>query len=230
VGGLAAFGTEALEWFVPGMRVVVPVLALVAVCSAGLETFRKGWIALIHRQLNMNVLMAVAVTGAALIGQWPEAAMVSFLFAVANVIEQHSLDRARRAIQGLLQLAPVEADVMSPAGEWIKQVVGSVSLGEIIRVKPGERVPLDGEIVTGNATINQAPITGESIPVEKAPGDRIFAGSINQNGLFEFRVTAEAGILLWPISSRPSRRPRPTGLRRSVSWIVLLLCTLQSFL
>lgn len=193
VGGLAAFGAEALEWFVPGMHVVVPILALVAVCTAGLETFRKGWVALIHRQLNMNVLMAVAVTGAALIGQWPEAAMVSFLFAVANVIEQHSLDRARRAIQGLLQLAPVEADVKSPAGEWIKKVVGVVSLGEIVRVKPGERVPLDGEVTAGNATINQAPITGESIPVEKAPGDRIFAGSINQNGLFEFRVTAEAG-------------------------------------
>lgn len=193
VGGLAAFGAEALEWFAPGMHIVVPILALIAVCTAGLETYRKGWIALIHRQLNMNVLMAVAVTGAALIGQWPEAAMVSFLFAVANVIEQHSLDRARRAIQGLLQLAPVEADVKNPAGEWIKKVVGAVSVGETIRVKPGERVPLDGEIIKGSATINQAPITGESIPVEKAPGDRVFAGSINQNGVFEFRVTAEAG-------------------------------------
>lgn len=193
VGGLAAFGAEVLEWFAPGMRFVVPILALVAVCTAGLETYRKGWIAIIHRQLNMNVLMAVAVTGAALIGQWPEAAMVSFLFAIANVIEQHSLDRARRAIQGLLQLAPVEADVKSPAGEWIKKEVGAVSVNDVIQVKPGERVPLDGEITMGSATINQAPITGESIPVEKAPGDRVFAGSINQNGVFEFRVTAAAG-------------------------------------
>jgi len=193
VGGLAAIAAEALEWFAPGMHFVEPVLALVAVCTAGMETYRKGWIALIHRQLNMNVLMAVAVTGAALIGQWPEAAMVSFLFAVANLIEQHSLDRARRAIQGLLQLAPVEADVKGSAGEWIKKAVGAVFVGEIIQVKPGERVPLDGEIVRGNATINQAPITGESIPVEKTPGDRVFAGSINQNGLFEIRVTAAVG-------------------------------------
>jgi len=192
-GGLAAIGAEALEWFAPGMHLVVPILALVTVCTAGLETYRKGWLALVHRQLNMNVLMAVAVTGAALIGQWPEAAMVSFLFAVANVIEQHSLDRARRAIQGLMQLAPVEADVKSVAGEWHKRGVGEVFVGETIRVKPGERVPLDGEVVAGSGTINQAPITGESVPVEKAPGDRVFAGSINQNGVFEFRVTAAAG-------------------------------------
>ena len=196
VGGLAAIGAEALEWFAPGMpgiNFVVPVLALVTVCTAGLETYRKGWIALVHLQLNMNVLMAVAVTGAALIGQWPEAAMVSFLFAVANVIEQHSLDRARRAIQGLMQLAPVEAEVKSSAGEWFKREVGEVAVGETIRVKPGERVPLDGEVSAGSGTINQAPITGESIPVEKSTGDRVFAGSINQHGVFEFRVTAAAG-------------------------------------
>lgn len=193
IGGFAAICAEVLEWSAPGMHFVVPILALVAVCTAGLETYRKGWIALVHRQLNMNVLMAVAVTGAALVGQWPEAAMVSFLFAVANVIEQHSLDRARRAIQGLLQLAPVEAEVRSPAGDWIKRGVAAVPVGEIIRVKAGERVPLDGEVIAGHAAINQAPITGESIPVEKAPGDRVFAGSINQNGVFEFRVTAEAG-------------------------------------
>lgn len=195
-GGLAAIGAEALEWFasdVSGMTFVIPLLALVAVCTAGLETYRKGWLALAHRQLNMNVLMAVAVTGAALIGQWPEAAMVSFLFAVANVIEQHSLDRARRAIQGLLQLAPVEADVKDPAGEWHKREVRQITVGETIRVKAGERVPLDGEISSGSATINQAPITGESVPVEKAPGDRVFAGSINQYGVFEFRVTAAIG-------------------------------------
>ncbi len=196
IGGVAAICAESLEWFtpdIPGVHFVAPVLALLTVCTAGLETYRKGWVALIHRQLNMNVLMSVAVTGAALIGQWPEAAMVSWLFAVANLIEQHSLDRARHAIQGLLQLAPVEADVKSAAGEWLKRPVGEISVGETIRVKPGERVPLDGEVSAGNATINQAPITGESIPVEKAPHDPVFAGSINQNGLFEFRVTAAAG-------------------------------------
>lgn len=195
VGGVAAIAAEVLEWCAPDVTVIhfmVPMLALVAVCTAGLETYRKGWLALVHRQLNMNVLMAVAVTGAALIGQWPEAAMVSFLFAVANVIEQHSLDRARRAIQGLMQLAPVEADIRNSTGEWCKRGVGEISVGEVIRVKAGERVPLDGEVTAGNGTINQAPITGESIPVEKAPGDRIFAGSINQNGVFEFRVTAAA--------------------------------------
>jgi Cd2+/Zn2+-exporting ATPase len=196
VGGVAALCAELLEWSaadVVAVHYVVPLLALVAICSAGLETFRKGWLALVHRQLNMNVLMAVAVTGAALIGQWPEAAMVSFLFAVANVIEQHSLDRARRAIQGLMQFAPVEADVKDAAGEWHVRDVGSVSPGEIIRVKAGERVPLDGDVCAGCGTVNQAPITGESLPVDKACGDRVFAGSINQNGVFEFRVTAAAG-------------------------------------
>jgi Cd2+/Zn2+-exporting ATPase len=170
----------------------VAALALLAIFTGGLPTYRKGLIALRNRNLNMNALMSFAVTGAMLIGQWPEAAMVMVLFAIAEIIETKSLDRARHAIRGLMDLAPETATVRQPDGSWLDVPAGSVGLGAVVRVKPGERIALDGEIVAGNSTVNQAPITGESLPVEKAENDPVFAGTINQSGSFEFRVTALA--------------------------------------
>ncbi len=111
--------------------------------------------------------MSIAVTGAILIGQWPEAAMVMFLFTVAELIEARSLDRARNAISGLMQMTPEQATVLQADGNWREQEVKSVDLGARVRVKPGERIALDGAVVSGSSTIDQAPITGESLPVEK---------------------------------------------------------------
>ena len=135
--------------------------------------------------------MTVAVTGALLLGQWPEAAMVMALYAIAELIEAKAVDRARNAIKGLLALAPDTAEVQQQAG-WQTMPVKSVELGAIVRIKPGERVPLDGVVTAGNSTINQAPVTGESIPVDKAVGDAVFAGTINETGALEFKVTAAA--------------------------------------
>jgi Cd2+/Zn2+-exporting ATPase len=149
-------------------------------------------VAVRNRDLNMNALMSIAVTGAMLIGEWPEAAMVMVLFALAEVIEAKSLDRARRAIGGLLALAPETAEVRQADGSWREAPAASVEIGAIVRVGPGERVALDGEVVAGRSAVNQAPITGESLPVEKAPGDQVFAGTINEAGSFEYRVTALA--------------------------------------
>jgi len=137
-------------------------------------------------------LMSIAVTGAMIIGHWPEAAMVMVLFALAEVIEAKSLDRARNAIRGLMDLAPERATVQQPDGSWIDVDAKGVAIGSRVRVKPGERLALDGEVLDGRSTVNQAPITGESLPVEKAPGDSVFAGTINESGSFEFRVTAAA--------------------------------------
>lgn len=136
--------------------------------------------------------MSIAVTGAVLIGQWPEAAMVMFLFTVAELIEARSLDRARNAISGLMQMTPEQATVQQADGNWVEQEVKSVELGARVRVKPGERIALDGEVVSGSSTIDQAPITGESLPVEKTIGDKVFAGTINQAGSLEYTVTAAA--------------------------------------
>ncbi len=191
LAGAMALASEIVEWFGLAPDWVVAGLALLAILGAGLPTYRKGWIALKNRNLNINALMSIAVTGAVLIGQWPEAAMVSVLFAIAELIEAKSLDRARNAIRGLLQLAPEQATVLV-GGEWKELPAKQVELEATVRVKPGERIALDGEVTSGRSSVNQAPITGESLPVEKEVGEPVFAGSINGEGALEYRVTRRA--------------------------------------
>ena len=191
IAGAAAVASEAVE-LASGNTTIVLTLALAAILIGGLSTYKKGWIALKDLNLNMNALMSFAVTGALLIGQWPEAAMVMVLFTLAEVIEARSLDRARNAIRGLMELAPDKATVQQPDNTWIDMDAKQVAIGSRVRVKPGERIALDGEIVDGHAAVNQAPITGESLPVEKADGDTVFAGTINESGSFIYRVTAGA--------------------------------------
>ncbi|KQX23149.1 heavy metal translocating P-type ATPase [Variovorax sp. Root434] len=168
------------------------VLALSAIGLAGLDTYRKGFAALVRGRLNINALMAVAVTGAFIIGQWPEAAMVMALYAIAELIEARAVDRARNAIQSLLALAPEQAEVKQADGSWRTVMASEVALDAIARIRPGERVPLDGVVTEGTSAIDQAPVTGESIPVDKTVGDQVFAGTINQTAGLEFRVTAVA--------------------------------------
>ena len=192
LAGAAALVSELLHWqgASPGLSAA---FALLAVVACGLSTYRKGWLALRNGQLNINALMSIAVTGALLLGEWPEAAMVMVLFTLAERIEVLSLERARHAIEGLLQLAPDVALVRQADGAWREMRAETVPLGSLVRVRPGARIPLDGEIVSGRTSVDQAPITGESLPVDKAEGDPVFAGTINQSGAFEYRITAVAG-------------------------------------
>ncbi|MGN8345350.1 heavy metal translocating P-type ATPase [Pseudomonas sp. SMV71] len=192
LSGITALGAEVIHFTNAAPDWVVALVALVSILSGGLGTYKKGWIALKNLNLNINALMSIAVTGAVLIGQWPEAAMVMFLFTVAELIEAKSLDRARNAISGLMQMAPEQATVQQADGSWREQEVKAIALGARVRVRPGERVGLDGDVVAGRSTIDQAPITGESLPVEKTVGDKVFAGTINQAGELEFTVTAAA--------------------------------------
>lgn len=143
-------------------------------------------------RLDMNVLMTVAVAGAWIIGEGAEGAAVVFLFALAELLESWSVGRARRAIKSLLALTPETALRKIPGAEPQEVPVGEVGVGETILVRSGQRVPLDGEVLTGNSAINQAPITGESVPVDKKPGDSVFAGTINGEGSLEIRVTKAA--------------------------------------
>jgi Cd2+/Zn2+-exporting ATPase len=191
LSGVLAVAAEVIHFTDAAPNWVVAIIALVAIFSGGLTTYKKGWIALKNFNLNINALMSIAVTGAVLIGQWPEAAMVMFLFTVAELIEAKSLDRARNAIGGLMQLTPETATVQQD-GQWVEVEVKRIALGSVVRVKPGERIGLDGEVVSGQSTIDQAPITGESLPVEKTVGDKVFAGTINQAGSLEYKVTAAA--------------------------------------
>jgi len=183
---------EVVYWINGGNHWIVVALSLAAIFTGGLPTYKKGWIALKNRNLNMNALMSIAVTGAMIIGHWPEAAMVMFLFALAEVIEAKSLDRARNAIHGLMDLAPETATVRQEDGSWMDMPAKNVPLSAIVRLRPGERIALDGVVTSGHSAVNQAPITGESLPVDKAVGDQVFAGTINETGSFEYRVTAEA--------------------------------------
>ncbi|CAN7766857.1 heavy metal translocating P-type ATPase [Pseudorhodoferax sp. LjRoot39] len=193
VAGVSAGVAEAIA-FSTGNDKAWPViaLALVSIATGGWPTYKKGWLALKSGILNMNALMSIAVTGAILIGQWPEAAMVMFLFALAEVIEVLSLDRARNAIRGLLAMAPEKATVQQPDGNWQEVPAETVTVGQLVRIRPGERIPLDGVLESGQSAVNQAPITGESIPVAKAVGDTVFAGTINETGSFVYKVTAKA--------------------------------------
>jgi Cd2+/Zn2+-exporting ATPase len=191
LAGVLAVASEATSWL--GLPVwLSAVLAVAAVLACGLTTYRKGWVAIRNGNLNINALMSIAVTGALALGQWPEAAMVMVLFAIAELIEAKSLDQARHAIQGLLRLAPERATVRQADGSWQEIEIRSVEMGAIVRVKPGERIGLDGAVVAGRSSVNQAPITGESLPVEKSEGDPVFAGTINESGSFEYRVSAAA--------------------------------------
>ncbi|MDP9709613.1 UNVERIFIED_ORG: Cd2+/Zn2+-exporting ATPase [Pseudomonas fluorescens] len=192
LSGVGALAAEVIHFTSAAPTWVVAIIALISILSGGLTTYKKGWIALKNRNLNINALMSIAVTGAVLIGQWPEAAMVMFLFTVAELIEARSLDRARNAISGLMQMTPEQATVLQADGNWVELDVKSIDLGARVRVKPGERIALDGEVVSGSSTIDQASITGESLPVEKNVGDKVFAGTINQAGSLEYAVTAAA--------------------------------------
>ncbi|WP_130931181.1 heavy metal translocating P-type ATPase [Pseudomonas sp. Sample_24] len=192
LSGVGALVAEVIHFTAAAPNWVVAVIALISILSGGLGTYKKGWIALKNFNLNINALMSIAVTGAILIGQWPEAAMVMFLFTVAELIEAKSLDRARNAISGLMQMTPEQATVLQADGTWVTQDVKAIDLGARVRVRPGERIALDGEVLAGNSSIDQAPITGESLPVEKTIGDKVFAGTINQAGSLEYAVTAAA--------------------------------------
>ncbi len=168
-----------------------PLLAVAAVTGGG-HTARRALDALRARVLDMHVLMTVAVLGAAAIHEWFEAAAVVFLFAVAQLLETRAMERARGAIQALMALAPADALVRRDGAER-RVAASSVAVGEVVVVRPGERVPLDGRIVAGESAVNQAPVTGESLPVNKGPGDDVFAGTINGHGLLEVRVTRTGG-------------------------------------
>ncbi|MBW3509455.1 heavy metal translocating P-type ATPase [Janthinobacterium sp. NKUCC06_STL] len=194
VSGLAAAAAEALAWTThEDSSPLVIALALLSIATGGWPTLKKGWIALKTFTLNINFLMSLAVFGAVAIGQWPEAAMVIFLFAIAELIEGLSLNRARNAVHSLMQLAPDTATVADASGAWQPVSVATVAIGTLMRVKPGERIALDGIVQSGESSVNQAPITGESMPVDKAVGDVVYAGTINERGLLDVTVTANSG-------------------------------------
>jgi Cd2+/Zn2+-exporting ATPase len=160
---------------------VAAILGGWSVARAGLAGLRAG-------TLDINFLMAVAVIGAAAIGDWAEGATVVFLFSLGELLESYTMERTRHAIRAVMALAPPAATVRRD-GQEFSLAVEEIRVGEVILVRPGERIAMDGEVVAGESAVNQAPVTGESVPVEKVAGDPVFAGTINEEGALEVRVT-----------------------------------------
>lgn len=168
-------------------------LYLAAILAGGWFVAPKALLAVRRLRPDMNLLMTLAVVGAASIGEWFEAATVAFLFAVALLLEQWSMGRARHAISALMDLSPAKARYLCPHdGDIMEKRVEDVPVGVTALVRPGEKIPLDGIVTKGTSTVNQAPITGESVPVPKAEGDELFAGTFNEDGALEFEVTRPA--------------------------------------
>jgi Zn2+/Cd2+-exporting ATPase len=165
---------------------------LAAIVVGGLPIFRAAIAGLRARHLDMNVLMSAAMVGAVGIGQWAEAASVVVLFAAGNALQVYAIDRTRGAARALAVLAPEVVLVRRDGSERLLGA-GEVAVGETVVVRPGERLALDGEVLEGDTTVDESPVTGESTPVEKGPGDALYSGSLNGGGGLLVRVLREAG-------------------------------------
>ena len=196
ISGIAGGIAPALQVTLGEADESVPVLAivfyLVSILSGLLLVLPKAWRSLISLRPDMNLLMSVAVVGAVAIGEWFEGAAVAFLFSVSLLLESWSVGRARRAIAALMDLSPPVAHLRDQSGDVQDVSPDEVPVGSTLIVRPGEMVPLDGRVLVGQTAIDQAPITGESVPVEKSPGDEVFAGSVNGDGLIEIESTKAA--------------------------------------
>ena len=191
-GGLAAALAGEDAGAASAVPPVIRFLYLAVMLTGGWFLLPKAWHAARSLRPDMNLLMVVAIAGAVGIGEWLEGATVAFLFGLSHVLEGWSVGRARRAIESLLDLSP--ATVRVRAGEAEEEVpAAEVPVGSVFVVRPGERIPLDGEVVAGESHVDQAPITGESVPVPKRPGDEVFAATVNGSGALEVRSTREAG-------------------------------------
>lgn len=206
VSGLLTASGFALHWMMHGgflhafsgvgdngLPKTVMLLYMVGVVAGAWFVAPKAYFSLRRLRPDINLLMIIAVIGAVIIGEWFEAAAVTFLFSLSLLLESWSVGRARRAISALVDLSPTTARYVDVgSGQILEKIVEEVPLEAAVLVRPGEKVPLDGVVTKGETTINQAPITGESLPVPKKPGDEVFAGTINEEGAIEFKCTKAA--------------------------------------
>ena len=178
-----------LSQFVNGEdNLVTSLLFVASIVIGGFPLFKVGFQNLIHFDFDMKTLMTVAVIGAAFIGEWAEASIVVILFAISEALERFSMDRARQSIRTLMDIAPKEA-LVRRNGQELMIHVDDIAVGDIMIVKPGQKIAMDGVVVNGYSAVNQASITGESVPVEKTVDDEVFAGTLNEEGLLEVKIT-----------------------------------------
>lgn len=172
-----------------GEHALLPALSFgAAIVIGGYELFQTGIRNLFRLQFDMNTLMTVAILGAAAIGEWVEGAVVVVLFSISEALERYSMNKARQSIRSLMDIAPKEALIRRGSTE-LTVSVDDIAVGDVMIVKPGQKLAMDGVVMKGTSTINQAAITGESVPVTKTVDDEVFAGTLNMEGLLEVRVT-----------------------------------------
>mgnify|MGYP001770233114 CR=1 FL=1 len=178
-----------ISQFVNGEEnIITSLLFAAAIVIGGYSLFKVGFQNLLHFEFDMKTLMTVAIIGAAIIGEWAEGAIVVILFAISESLERFSMDRARQSIRSLMDIAPKEALVRRNGQEMMIHV-DDIAVGDIMIVKPGQKLAMDGVVVNGYSAVNQAAITGESVPVEKTVDDEVFAGTLNEEGMLEVKVT-----------------------------------------
>ena len=159
-----------------------------SIAVGGFYVARSGFYSLKALSLDMNFLMGLAAVGAAAIGEWEEGAMVVFLFSLGNTLQSYTMDKTRNAIKALIDLSPKEAS-LKQNGSLVRLPVSKIKVDDVIVVKPGEKISMDGVVIRGESSVNESPITGESMPVDKYTGDEVYAGSINERGALEIKVT-----------------------------------------
>lgn len=187
ISGVFLLAAMLFDWIGLSDNVIVP-LYLVAMVFGGFHVAKSGLYGLKSFTLDTNFLMVIAAIGAVAIGEWSEGATVVFLFSLGNALQAYTLDKTRASIRALMDLAPREA-LVRRNGQEIRLPVEEIGVGDVVIVKPGERIAMDGNVVSGLSTVNQAPITGESMPVEKQVGDQVYAGTVNEQGALEITVT-----------------------------------------
>ncbi len=177
-------------------EIVIALLGVIAYAAGGIFGLQKALGNLVHRRLDVDMLMILAALGAALVGQWREGALLLFLFSLSNVLQDYAIGRSRQAICGLLKLYPKEAKVKrgdASNGSGVQVIkIEAIRVGDIVLIEPGERIPVDGIVHEGHSSVDQAAITGESMPVEKNPGEKVFAGTLNGQGVLDIEATQPA--------------------------------------
>ncbi len=184
IAGSIAMNNAAPDW-------TIALFGVTAFIAGGLFGAKGALESLLERRIDVDMLMVLAALGAASIGEWTEGAVLLFLFSLSNVLQEYAIGRSRKAIQSLFKLYPTEAKVRRE-GEVKTVQIGDIRIGEVVLIEPGERIPVDGVVHAGRSAVDQAPITGESMPVEKTVGDKVFAGTLNKQGLLDVQATAQA--------------------------------------